>query len=100
MSNQTTITGYPFVKHVDQEARPEMSVESGLRYFKTGGMSFNGEQIRDTGFARLMGYRYDFRPFVKKFIYKQYGQWHEAFAPNKTALRKATYGRSDQIIEA
>jgi hypothetical protein len=77
-----------------------MNVESALEYFKIGGMSMTGDQILRTGFAKLMGYRFDFRPFVKKFIYKQYGQWHEAFAPNKTALRKVIYGRIDQILEA
>jgi hypothetical protein len=36
---------------------------------------------------------------LKKYIYKQYGQWSEAYAPNKTLLRQVTYGRIDKIIE-
>lgn len=46
------------------------------------------------------GYCFDFRQSVRYFIIKQYGQWSEYYAPDKTSLRKAIYGRIDRIVEA
>lgn len=45
---------------------------------------------------KLLGNSYNFN--MPKFIYKQFGQWHEAYAPNKTLLRAVVYGRIDQIV--
>lgn len=46
-----------------------------------------------------MGYCYDFRKELKKYVVKQYGNWYEYFAPNKTLLRKALCGRIEKIVE-
>ena len=46
-----------------------------------------------------MGWQYDFRNSLKNYVVKQYGHWSEYWAPDKTSLRKAIYGRIDKIVE-
>lgn len=45
------------------------------------------------------GWFYDMRSVLKKYIFKKRGEWREVYAPNKTFLRKAVYGRIEKIIE-
>ena len=47
----------------------------------------------------LQGYRFDFFDVLKKYLVKQYGQWAEYYAPDRTSLRKHLYGRIKQIVE-
>lgn len=47
----------------------------------------------------LMGYRFDFSDVIHTYLVKQYGQWCEYYAPDKTSLRKTIYGRIQKIIE-
>lgn len=58
--------------------------------------------LRNTYFRTavpLMGYRFDFSDVVKKYLVKQYGQWNEYFAADKTSLRANLYGSITQILE-
>ena len=48
----------------------------------------------------VAGWAFDFSEVLKRFVIKQYGQWHEVYAIDKTAIRKTTYGRIDDIIQA
>ena len=94
-----SVTGYPFVDHVDQNARPV--INNAKQYLHEAYLN-NHSSLADLqryGRVRIAGYRYDFSPLMKTFLYKQYGSWHEAKAPNKTALRKSIYGTIDRIIE-
>lgn len=47
----------------------------------------------------LMGYRFDFSDVVKTFLVKQYGDWHEYNAPDKTSIRNNLLGKIDKIVE-
>lgn len=47
----------------------------------------------------LQGYRFDFSDILKTFIVKQYGQYQEYKAIDRTSLRTIIYGRIDKIIE-
>jgi hypothetical protein len=47
----------------------------------------------------LMGYRFGFEDVLKTYIVKQYGNWHEYNAPDKTSLKSIVHGRVDQIAE-
>ena len=40
-----------------------------------------------------------FRNSLKNYVVKQYGRWSEYWAPDKTSLRTAIYGRIDKIVE-
>ena len=47
----------------------------------------------------VMGYRFDFFDVLKKYLVKQYGQWAEYYAPDRTSLRKHLYRRIKQMVE-
>jgi len=97
MKKEDVIIGIPFVSHVDQNLRPTLSID----FLKRAYVRFysNNENLIKYGCYRLMGYSYDFKPYLKKYLYKQYGNWTEAYAPNKTLLRSVIYGNIDKIIE-
>jgi len=59
---------------------------------------FGVDNITKTGFYKEMGFQYNLRPYLQKFIYKQYGQWQEMYALNKTNLRKLVFGKVEKII--
>lgn len=61
--------------------------------------NFGFNQILSEGNFKYMGWIYDLRPYLKKYWVKQHGSIQEYYAPNKTILRKAVYGRIDKIVE-
>lgn len=63
------------------------------------GSIFGLDSLMSYGLYKYMGWAFDFTPFLKKFITKQYGILSEQYAPNKTALRKATYGEIEILCE-
>ena len=44
------------------------------------------------------GYFFDFSDVLQGFVVKQYDQWTEHYAPDRTSLRKALYGRIAKIV--
>jgi hypothetical protein len=92
------VIGLPFVNHVDQSARPILEANE---FLKKAYVRFytNNDNLIKYGRYKSLGYIFDFRPLLKKYLFKQYGNWTEAYAPNKSALRKAIYGKIDKIIE-
>jgi hypothetical protein len=61
------------------------------------------EQVNRNTYFRsaipLQGWRFDFADILRTYIVKQYGQWHEYKAVDKTALRRMIYGRIEKITE-
>lgn len=47
----------------------------------------------------LQGWKFNFSNAVKNYVVKQYGRWQEYYAPDKTSLRNALYGRIEKIVE-
>ena len=78
-----TLTGRPFVAHVDQLARPE-------RTFDLGGKAFT-ESIKSGGYA------YNPMPHLNRYVYQSYGHWYCVYALTKTDVRKAKCGGIDEI---
>jgi hypothetical protein len=74
--------------------------EQFLKYKYTRGCIFGLDHLQKYGTYRYMGWMYSFKPFLKKFLVKQYDQWQEYYAPNKTAIRNSLYGRIQKIIPA
>jgi len=52
------------------------------------------------GYYKYFGWCFDFNPFLKTYLVKQYNSWAEYKAPNKTLLRRSIYGKIDRIVEA
>jgi hypothetical protein len=69
-----------------------------LNLYKQG-VRYSYYDLLSRGVIKLAGYEFDFKEHLKKYLYKQHGEWHEAYAPNKTLLRKSVYGTIDKIIE-
>lgn len=94
-----TVKGFPFVPHVDQNNRP--TIENANDFLKRAYVKFytNNDNLIRYGYYKLRGYRYDFKPFLKKYLYSQYGNWVEVYAPNKTLLRQVIGGKINKIIE-
>lgn len=63
------------------------------------GCIFGIDRLHRSGHYRLMGWSYDFTPFMKQYVVKQYDSWQEYWAPNKTLLRKSLYGKIQKIVE-
>jgi hypothetical protein len=40
-----------------------------------------------------------FEDVLRRFVIKQYGDWREVWATDKTAIRHITMGRIDEIVE-
>jgi hypothetical protein len=60
--------------------------------YKTMEALQNGEKTSiyaESGTVKLMGWLFDFRPYMKKYVVKiKYYGWQEMYAFNKTAIRK------------
>jgi len=65
----------------------------------THGMVFGIENLKAYGGYKLMGWFFNFRPYLNLYVVKQYDNWYQAYAPNKTMLRNTIYGRIDKIVE-
>lgn len=78
----------------------DISPEEFLKLKYGGGIAFGIDNLLKSGVYRIHGWKFDFRPYLHRYVYCQYGTWTEAWAPNKTALRKVIIGKIDEIIEA
>jgi hypothetical protein len=45
-----------------------------------------------------MGWCVEFEDVLRRFIIKQYGEWREMWATDKTAIRHITFGRIEEIV--
>lgn len=54
--------------------------------------------LSSSGIYRIGGWAYDFKPYLKNILVKQYDQWQEYYAPNKSTLRKCLYGRAQKMV--
>ena len=105
---------YQFTQHSNLPANSPMPLNLN---FKLYGKLFNGQKLtreeKDRVAEILYGlfgansfvYKYggfaaDFRKYCKRFIVRQYGDFCEYYALDKTSLRKAIPGTIEEIIEA
>lgn len=91
---------YDFTGRAEEQHKRNITFEDVRHMYETRkswdcGMS---DMLR-YGIIKSMGWKYVFHDELKKFVVKQYGSWHEYFAPNKTLLRKALYGRVERIVQ-
>jgi hypothetical protein len=63
------------------------------------GCIFGLDCLKKSACYKFMGWSFNFSPFLKKFLVKQYDHWQEMYAPNQTAIRLSTYGRIEMIVE-
>jgi hypothetical protein len=94
---EITIKGYAFVDHVDNTIQNEKHFNLSIIYSSTRHTFLNN--LQQYGYIKIMGYLYNAKPYLKKYIVNQYGSWQQYYAPNKTLLRKSIYGRIDKIVQ-
>ena len=51
------------------------------------------------GVIKMSGWAFDFKPYLKKYLVKQYGSWQEYRAFDKTSLKKVISGKIEKIVE-
>lgn len=51
------------------------------------------------GVVKIGGWAFDFKPYLKKYLVKQYGSWQEYRAFDKTSLKKVISGKIEKIVE-
>jgi hypothetical protein len=60
------------------------------------------EQVNSNSYFRnavpVMGWCVEFEDVLRCFIIKQYGEWREMWATDKTAIRHITFGRIEEIV--
>ena len=94
------VNSYKFSETATEEPPIEFDNPIGFLEFRYQKGCISGvDNLLRSGLYKLSGWAYDFRPFLKNYVYKQYGSWHEVYAPNKTMLREVTYGKIDRIVK-
>jgi hypothetical protein len=63
------------------------------------GFAFGLDNLHKYGCYKISGWAFDFRDVLRKFVVKQYDNWQEYYAPNKTMLRQSLYGNIQKIVE-
>lgn len=99
MTTQKTLSnnaiGLPFVDHVDQQARPELTdVKAFLdQVYRKGGHHGSLFDMLKFGTLKRMGYKYDLKSHLTLYLVKlEHHGWSEMYAPNKTSIRNTCRG--------
>jgi len=93
------LKGYKFSENAQGETPTIKNPEKFLSEKYADKFSFGIHNLSRQGVFQLLGWEYNFRPFLKKYVVKQYNNWQEYYAPNKTLLRKILSGRIEKIVE-
>jgi len=97
------IIPYKFTpKNFDVDIKDQIKInnpEDFLIKLYSNKFNFGCCEVYTTGVYKLLGWAYDLRPYLKKYIVKQYDYIQEYFAPNKTILRKCLRGKIVYIQE-
>ena len=86
----------------DAKAKHKKKIGDAKSFLKekfSNQFNFGTDNLSSRGEYREMGWSYNFRPHLKKFLIKQHGSWQEIYAPNKTLARKQFIGKIDKIVE-
>lgn len=51
------------------------------------------------GMYKRMGWQYDFRQYLSRYVVRQHGTWQDYYAPNKTILRKVLGSNITKIVK-
>jgi hypothetical protein len=90
---------YKFSSSATAEA-PDISAERLINQMKDySSYTFGTNNMLHHGVFKINGWAFNLQDELKKYVVKQYGDWHEYYAPNKTTLRKLLYGRIENIQE-
>lgn len=101
MSNEKEISSRPF--SVAAKEKPnilgDINIQDWLKQKYNKGYVFGLDNLQKFGVYKYLGWEFDFRPYLKSYVYLTNGGWANAYAPNKTYLRKSVYGKIYEIYE-
>lgn len=84
--NNVKLTGYRFVDHVEDKI---MYNNFNLYMIYNEGYHGSLHNLLNHGYIKLMGYKYNAKDYLKKYIVKGDYGIYEYYAPNKTLLRRS-----------
>ena len=90
---------YKFNPKAPDFDNPPYDLEYVINQYKVGGYGGHVDNLIRTGCIMSAGWCFNFTGELRHFVFKQYNQWSEGYAPNKTLLRKAVHGHIDKIVE-
>jgi len=64
------------------------TIEDFLKKIMYNPISFGFNNLKETGFYLLEGWKFDFKPYLKKYVYKTIWGINEGYFINKTNCRK------------
>ena len=100
--SKTKIKAYAFTNGTDtKEIRHDIEKEP-LKFLQkklSSRFDFGVSNITSFGVYKEMGWAYHLHDYLHKYLYKQYGMWHEIYALNKMNVRYLVGGKIDRIIE-
>lgn len=76
------------------------SVEEFLyKIYNSSYLTFGLNDLKEFGIYKYLGWAFDFKPYLRRFVIKTGGSWRELYAPNKEKLRIVTHARISEIVE-
>lgn len=107
MTNTTTQTEtsnkvqfYKFSQYATSEQT--LNIDNPVEFIKSkysNPFNFGVDNLKRYGIYKLHGWVYNLKPYMNKYIVKQYDTWSEYYAINKTTLRNTINGKIDKIID-
>lgn len=86
----------------DTDAKqPKITEQQLIDLMKAGDQStFGVRALLSNGVYREAGWAFEIRNRLHCYVYRQYGGWQEAYAPNRTTLRRLVGSQIDEILES
>jgi hypothetical protein len=82
------------------EANPiQIDVDTFIKHAYGDGYVGCQVDMLQYGKYKRMGWQYDFREYLSRYVVKQHGTWQEYYAPNKTILRKVLGSNITKIVK-
>lgn len=80
---------------------PSLGIDTVQDFFLTQFTKYNHSinDLKQFGIYKLNGWAFDFKPFLRRYVYLTHGSWREMYAPNKQTVVNLTYGRVSEIVE-
>lgn len=94
------LAGYRFVEHVEDKIE---TLNYNLASVFNGGYHGQYDNVLNYGYIKIMGYKYEVKHLLKRYIIDTKNGIYKYYFPNKTIARKnltyANYGKIYNIIE-
>lgn len=87
------------LKHKNEDICNGLSPKEYLKTIYKHNTNSCLSSLRTNGVIRSMGWEYDFKSYLKRYVYKLHNNWHECYAPNKVAVKTSTFGTVKEVIE-